>query len=89
MIAEADEEGMLTATGTLSDETLSEEVTEVLEALNVTETEAPKNTEIENAVTEEEVVAVTQEETVEEITNDEGADEAEATASQAGAEESK
>lgn len=82
MIAEADEEGMLTATGAPSDETLSEEVGEVLEALNITETEAPKNAALEE-------VAVTQEETVNEITNDEGADEAEATASQAGAEEGK
>ncbi len=50
MIAEADEEGMLTAQGLIADETLDEEVTEVLEALNISEAEAPKNTEIENAV---------------------------------------
>lgn len=50
MIAEADEEGMLTAQGLIADDTLDEEVTEVLEALNISEAEAPKNTEIENAV---------------------------------------
>ena len=51
MIAEADEQGALT-TNSIVDETLTEEVTEVLEALNVTDVDAPKNTEIENAVEE-------------------------------------
>lgn len=51
MVAEADQEGMLTA-GEVSDETLAEEVEEVLEALNVTEADAPKNAEVENAVEE-------------------------------------
>lgn len=50
MVAEADEEGTLTSQGTLTSETLSEEVSTVLEALNVTEDIVPKNTEIENAV---------------------------------------
>ncbi len=54
MIAEADEQGALT-TGTQVDETLDEEVIEVLEALNVEAEEAPKNTEIDatTVVTEE------------------------------------
>lgn len=54
MIAEADEQGALT-TGTQVDETLDEEVTEVLEALNVIEADAPKNTELDQTtvVTEE------------------------------------
>jgi transcription termination/antitermination protein NusA len=55
MIAEADEAGMLTAQGEVTDVTLDEEVTEVLEALNVTADVAPKNSEVENAV--EDVVA--------------------------------
>ena len=50
MIAEADEAGMLTNAGPVNDETLSEEVTEVLEALNVTEDVTPKNAEVENSV---------------------------------------
>lgn len=53
MVAEADEEGVLTSQGIVSDETLTEEVGEVLEALNVVEDVAPKNTEIENIVEEE------------------------------------
>lgn len=52
MVAEADEEGILTAQGEVSDVTLDEEVIEVLEALNVTEDVTPKNAEIENAVEE-------------------------------------
>jgi N utilization substance protein A len=55
MVAEADEAGMLTTQSDVTDATLDEEVTEVLEALNVTEDVAPKNAEVENAV--EEVVA--------------------------------
>ncbi len=65
MIAEADEAGMLTVESTVTDETITEEVSEVLEALNVTEADAPKNAEVENAVEEEvpttEVTAVTDE----------------------------
>lgn len=53
MIAEADEAGILTIENGVADETLTEEVTEVLEALNVTEAEAPKNAEVENAIEEE------------------------------------
>lgn len=62
MIAEADEAGVLTIENGITDETISEEVSEVLEALNVPEAEAPKNTEIENVVDEESsVVAITPE----------------------------
>ncbi len=50
MVAEADEEGVLTSQGIVSDETITEEIGEVLEALNVTEEVGPKNTEIKNAV---------------------------------------
>lgn len=53
MIAEADEAGTLTIENGATDETLTEEASEVLEALNVTEDEAPKNIEIENTVKEE------------------------------------
>ncbi len=63
MVAEADQEGMLTSQGVVTDVTLAEEVGEVLEALNVTEDVAPKNTEIENAVEETE-------ETVAEVSSD-------------------
>jgi N utilization substance protein A len=52
MIAEADEAGMLTTQGEVTDTTLDEEATEVLEALNVESDVAPKNTEVENAVEE-------------------------------------
>jgi N utilization substance protein A len=52
MVAEADEEGILTTQGILTGETLSEEVDVVLEALNVTEDVTPKNAEIENVVEE-------------------------------------
>ncbi len=54
-IAEADEEGMFTG-NQIVNETVSEEVAEVLESLNVTEESAPKNSEIEastEVVTEE------------------------------------
>jgi N utilization substance protein A len=80
MIAEADEAGMLTNANGVADETISEEVTEVLEALNVTEDVAPKNTEVENTVEEaattevvdvteegEKIVESVQEESVEEV----------------------
>lgn len=50
MVAEADEEGILTTEGVLTGETLSEEANEVLESLNVTEDVAPKNAEVENVV---------------------------------------
>ena len=52
MVAEADEEGVLTTQSEVSDVSIDEEVTEVLEALNVTEEVAPKNAEIENVVEE-------------------------------------
>ena len=52
MVAEADQEGTLTTAGTITDDTLEEEVTEVLEALNVTEDVAPKNSEVENVAEE-------------------------------------
>jgi N utilization substance protein A len=53
MIAEATEDGTITSQSGLADETVSEEVEEVLEALNVTEADAPKNAEVENVVEEE------------------------------------
>lgn len=52
MVAEADEDGTLAEVGAFTDATLDEEVTEVLEALNVTEDVTPKNAEIENAIEE-------------------------------------
>ncbi len=66
MLAEADEEGALTNEGVLTDETIEEEVSEVIEALHVTEGDAPKNTEVENEVeateeTTEEAKAETEE----------------------------
>jgi N utilization substance protein A len=82
MIAEADEAGILTVESSVTDETITEEVTDVLEALNVSEGEAPKNTEVENAVEEvaddasavvditsegEKIVEGTTEESVEEV----------------------
>ncbi len=61
MIAEADEAGILTEESDVTDETIAEQATEVLSALNIVEDVAPKNTEIENAVEEvvesEEVIA--------------------------------
>jgi N utilization substance protein A len=47
MLAEADQSGTVTTEEGLSDETLDEEVTEVLEALNITEADAPKGAEVE------------------------------------------
>ena len=52
MIAEADEDGFLTTESEVTDETITEQAEEVLEALNVTEEVTPKNAEIENAVEE-------------------------------------
>ena len=52
MIAEADEAGVLTLESSVTDETITEEVAEVIEALNITEADAPKNTEVENVVEE-------------------------------------
>lgn len=71
MIAEADEQGALT-TGTQVDETLDEEVTEVLEALNVIEVDAPKNTELDQTtvVTEEVMEETKEEKTPEDITEE-------------------
>lgn len=53
MIAEATEAGALTSQSGVEDETITEEVTEVLEAMNVTEDAVPKNAEVENVVEEE------------------------------------
>jgi N utilization substance protein A len=53
MIAEADEAGMLTIESDVSDATITEEVSEVLESLNVAESDAPKNAEVENVVEDE------------------------------------
>lgn len=69
MIAEADEAGMFTE-NQIVDETLSEEVGEVMEALNVTEEEVIKATD-EDTATEESVV--------DEIIADEGASTTEGT----------
>jgi N utilization substance protein A len=53
MVAEATEEGSLTAGEEVKEDvSLSEEAHDVLESLEVTEDTAPKNTEIENAVSE-------------------------------------
>ena len=48
MVAEADKEGMFTD-NQIVNETVTEEVAEVLEALNVEEAEAPKNAEVESS----------------------------------------
>lgn len=56
MIAEADEEGMFTDNNIVN-ETVTEEVSEVLEALNVTEEVAPKNSEVESSTEVPEVLA--------------------------------
>lgn len=56
MIAEADEEGMFTDNNIVN-ETVAEEVSEVLEALNVTEEVAPKNSEVESSTEVPEVLA--------------------------------
>jgi N utilization substance protein A len=52
MIAEADEEGILTVESDVTDESIGEQAQEVLSSLNITEDTAPKNAEIENAVEE-------------------------------------
>lgn len=64
MVAEADEKGILTAESPVKNETLTEEAVEVLEALNITEEEAPKNTEVENTPEEVADEAVVTEEVV-------------------------
>jgi N utilization substance protein A len=64
MIAEADEAGAFTENQVVN-ETLSEEVGEVMEALNVSEEEVSKATEVEEASSEEKAV--------EETVSDEGA----------------
>jgi N utilization substance protein A len=63
MLAEADEEGVLSDEGIITDTTLDEEVEQVLESMNITEVDAPKNAEVENEVAE--VTETSQEETVE------------------------
>jgi N utilization substance protein A len=69
MIAEATEDGTVTSQSGLADETVSEEVEEVLEALNVTEADAPKNAEVENVVEEESITeAATEAPAVETVT---------------------
>ena len=72
MIAEADQQGTLTSQGAVADETIDEQVTEVLEALNVTEADAPKNTEVENVVEEVSEIEATPvaEEPVPEVTEE-------------------
>lgn len=52
MIAEADEEGVLTVESSITDASLDEQADEVMLSLNVTEDFAPKNSEIENSVEE-------------------------------------
>ena len=52
MIAEADEEGVLTIESAVTDESIDEQVEEVMTTLNVEEDTIPKNVEIENAVEE-------------------------------------
>lgn len=64
MIAEADKEGVFTDNA-IEDETLEEEVEEVMDAMNVSEEESVKATEVEETSTEEAAV--------EEVTSDEGA----------------
>ncbi len=60
MIAEADEEGVLTIESSVTDETIDEQADEVMAALNTVEEVTPKNVEIENAV--EEVVETSENE---------------------------
>jgi N utilization substance protein A len=68
MVAEADEAGSFTTQDTVVNETLTEEVSDVLAALNVIDEEAPKNTEVENEVISEETrEEVSLEETREEV----------------------
>ncbi|MCF7898868.1 MAG: transcription termination factor NusA, partial [Candidatus Pacebacteria bacterium] len=50
MIAEADEEGMLTIESSVTDESIDEQADEVIASLNTIDETLPKNTEIENAV---------------------------------------
>ena len=57
MIAEADEEGVFTVESSITDESIDEQVDDVLTTLNVTEETAPKNAEIENAVEEVETTS--------------------------------
>ena len=52
MVAEADEAGTLTSSSGVADETITEEASEVLKAMNVIESEAPKNSGVENVVEE-------------------------------------
>ncbi|MCF7844141.1 transcription termination factor NusA [Candidatus Gracilibacteria bacterium] len=52
MIAEADEEGMLTIESSVTDESIDEQADEVIASLNTIDETLPKNTEIENAVEE-------------------------------------
>jgi transcription termination/antitermination protein NusA len=60
MVAEANEEGAFFGQNVLADETLDEQVEEVLAELNVTEEHAPKGSEVENAVEEVVEEAVTE-----------------------------
>ncbi len=72
MIAEADEEGVLTIESSITDASIDEQADEVISSFNVVEDVLPKNTEIENAV--EEVVETSEteefksEEVAEEVT---------------------
>lgn len=66
MVAEADEEGSLTMESPVTDETLDEQVEEVLSEMNVTENVAPKNVEVENVVEESAEVDTTATKTEEE-----------------------
>ncbi len=52
MLAEADQEGVLTKEGIITDETIDEQAEGVISEMNVTEDVTPKNAEIENAVEE-------------------------------------
>lgn len=58
MIAEADEDGVLTVESDITDESIDEQADSVISALNVVDEIIPKNTEIENEVEE---VSVTSE----------------------------
>ncbi len=62
MIAEASEDGKLTDAGVLNDETIDEEVGEIIEAMNIVENDSIKNAEIENEVKSEEASPVSSEE---------------------------
>ena len=52
MIAEADEEGILTVESAITDESIDEQADEVMASLSTVEDITPKNAEIENAVEE-------------------------------------